>query len=92
MAPLPKKDPTHSHTVLPAVSGVSQITSSLEPPWSSAVRSPQIEGTAQPFSVREPLPCPAVALAFEFGSSCQTELCVCWFSGPSLPPGGSGSA
>lgn len=49
MAPLPKKDPTHSHTKLPAVSGVSQITSSLEPPWPPAVRSPQIEGTTQPF-------------------------------------------
>lgn len=45
-------------------------------PWSPEVRSPQERGQAWPLRVTEPLPFPTAALVFEFGSSCQTELCV----------------
>lgn len=45
-------------------------------PWSPEVRSPQEGRQAQCLGVTEPLPFPTAAVAFEFGSSCQTELCV----------------
>lgn len=34
------------------------------------------KGTAQSLRAGEPVPLPTAALAFAFGSSCQTELCV----------------